>query len=457
MSASAQRYRYDDRRMREMALDSFCWALRSDRMIAITGAMSDQALGYYNWKEFSKKLAEQADKALEWVEQERKRRIGAYGIDLFDVHNPHFQAIKNEIDKTTKALKAKLPRDKMPMDNRVAFAVLRDLFRQIRLPPAPPGDEDAHVDAVTGPGRRTPEDDFAARVAALFMKREEGVDAGPAAIRPLLEGLGISRIATLNYDLELERALMLRPDERKRAGEPGSGGGTPPPAGFMHWVGKPGEGRPVTRDHTGRMSRMMGDGLLVESDWLNRARPDRLVEFAVGSSEVDRHILHLHGRADEPGSMVVDIRDYDRHYRRDDLYRNPFEHGLRVLLAGNPVLFVGLGMSEVEINDKLQYFVSNAPRRRMAPAFLIWGTLGEDPQRVDQWMHQMRIDYLVRLGVHVIFDRDLLDSKGDWLQPERGASTYIEHLSLPKFAELDAAYRREYAACDIEKGKRTAA
>src|SRR5580698_6045019 len=44
--------RYDDRRLREDALRAFARALHTDRMVAITGAMATQALGYPEWSEF---------------------------------------------------------------------------------------------------------------------------------------------------------------------------------------------------------------------------------------------------------------------------------------------------------------------------------------------------------------------------------------------------------------------
>lgn len=395
------RYLYDDHRLRERALVELARALRNDRLIALTGSMSDEALGYFSWKGFKVRLGQIATTV-----------AVSYAPCRSD---PVAEALLGAVEKHAELLRKG---EGAAMEPTVRFGVIRDCFAQLSLLPVvkqgleekwlpaetPEGEGDKEEEADPIVGDRSPIVDFNALVAGLFTKRRPGAPRA-AAIRPLLESLGVSRIATLNYDFELERALMLRRDEREKSPR------------FLDFVGGARSGRAIVRDRIGRLRRVMGDGLTVESDIVDRERPDRLLEFAIGSAEVDRHILHLHGRADSAASMVVTASDYDLRYRRDDLFRNPFEHGMRVLLAGNPVLFVGLGMTEKEINDFLRYFVSNTPYRRMAPAFLIWNTLDEEQNGewvkrsgapLEEFMESRRLDFLQRLGVHVIFDEDLV-------------------------------------------------
>lgn len=272
---------------------------------------------------------------------------------------------------------------------------------------------------------------FERRVAELFASRSlEARTSASSALRPLMESLGIKRFATLNYDLEIERALMLRADERRLLGAPNEDDEevagvveTPDaepvsPAGrenfrsVTRYIGPPESGRPIVRMSPNRLSRTMGHGMVVESDIVDRERPDRLFEFAVGSSETAAHVLHLHGRADVPGSLIANIRQYDRLYRLDDLYRDPFDHSLKVLFGGNPILFVGIGMTEEELNRTLQYYVSNAPVRRPAPMFLIWNTTRIAPGQKGRFMRDRRLDFRRRLGVHVIFEEDLRAPEG---------------------------------------------
>lgn len=433
------RYLYDDRKLRDRALTEFARVLRNDRMIALTGSMSDEALGYFPWKGFEQKLGEIAREIARETAQELNVRIGS---------DTEAGILLGKVEEHAAALKRKDCAGKM--EARVRFGIIRDCLDSLSSLPALKQHAAAAAAKrakliVEGQEKGLPEPPispmakFMERVAGLFQTRPTRNRPNASAIKPLLESLGIARIATLNYDLELERALMLRADERKIGEKSDIGPDYRPNRPVLDWVGDEQSGRPILCDRIGRLSRVMGDGLTVESDIMNRERADRLFEFAIGSAEVDRHILHLHGRADRPKSMVVTIRDYDLLYRRDDLFRNPFEHGMRVLFAGNPVLFVGLGMTEGELNEFLQYFVSNTPYKRMAPAFLVWNTLGlikpgegplppeteaEKAERI-RAKEEMRFNYLQKLGIHVIFDEDLLpanyasDARENWVEEAR--------------------------------------
>src|SRR5262249_15573800 len=92
--------------------------------------------------------------------------------------------------------------------------------------------------------------------------------------------------------------------------------------------------------------------------------------------------------------------------------------------------FIGIGLTEQELNDTLQYFVSNVPIRRPAPIFVIWNRPDEkipqdektDSERNErrrkengewkQYKKDRRLDFLIRLGVHLLFDADIdLDRK----------------------------------------------
>lgn len=435
----AKKYLYEPRKLRDLALQEFRRALRNDRMIAITGSMSNEALGYFNWKGLKVEIADIATDLIE--------AIGNENGDLDDVLR-YKEAITFEQIKETIRQYAQLLKSDTGTDARVAIRVIRDLFDKLRVIPK---------------SDRKPLDRFDDAVAELARFRHKSSAA--SALRPLIEGLGIRRFATLNYDFELERAFMLRRDERRdfRADESKWQQKDPPkdpPPDFRRYIGDATDFKPIRESASHRLTRMMGDGILVESDWVQRERPDRLLEFAVGSTEVDRHIMHLHGRADDPKSMVVDIHDYDELYRRNDLYRSAFEHGHRVLLGGNPTVFVGLGMSENEINDRLQDFVSNGPTLSMAPAFVIWNTLdwsfknGDEVKRevIEARMAEKRVDFLVRLGIHIIYDRDIIDETTDkWLVPAK--QTYPEITAPKDFKDILKEYHKAIESDDAEKNR----
>ena len=455
--------RFEDRYMREEALKAFVRALHTDRMVAITGVMSTQALGYPSWNDFVLAYAAIAKQLANEIIEARTEFSGAKDrVPTWKLLNDICAGADRLIEDVGAREPAKIA------DRRVSMWTLHELFRTIDR-------EMRHVRAglvIKTRYQASALEEFERRVAAMFLSRlRKEKQSAPAAIRPLIRSLGIKRVATLNYDLELERAFMLREDERllvkdaeqklsqklvarlKKKGAPTlseyfaakhtilskpvtwplgekAGGAIPSVEAF---IGSADSGKPITRRERGRLSRTMGDGVHVESDVVNRERSDRLFEFAIGSAEISRHILHLHGRADAPETMVANIRQYDRLYRLDDLYRDPFDHGLRMLIGGNPILFVGIGMTEQEINDQLQYFVSNTPIRRPAPIFVLWNrdrakerdeaskkinrdTRHGDPEiPVDEatldkewcrYKEARRLDFRIRLGVYLIFDDD---------------------------------------------------
>lgn len=101
--------------------------------------------------------------------------------------------------------------------------------------------------------------------------------------------------------------------------------------------------------------------------------------------------MHIHGRACNWRSMILTQTDYDRLYRRDDLNRVPFEYARRIMMGGNPIVFVGLGMTEEELNQELREFVSNAQYQRVAPLFLLWS---------DDSLNASQISYALHTEVH---------------------------------------------------------
>ncbi len=413
-----RRYMFDDAKLRNHALLELSRNLRTDRMIALTGSMATEALGYFSWKDFCKKIGDvaisvskEARVLLNNINQHDSRRMESFISNIIEQGKALQQEAENSQPKTTK---------KLPIDKRVQINVIRESLAELDLLVL----KTRHPSNAFDPGWAADDQNtllplarFNKAVADTALARRPTTST--AGIEPLIENLGVSRFATLNYDLELERALMLRRDESALLDTNFSE--DKPPHSVMKFVTRDDDddeesrqhhsspARPISLDRLKRLHRVLGDGDMIESDILDRERPDRLFEFAIGSPETTKHILHLHGRADLPDSMIVDMRDYDELYRLDDLYRNPFEHGLRVLLAGNPILFVGLGMSEAEINHQLQYFVSNSPHRRMAPAFLIWNTISfADDDDARAAIKARRIDFLQRLGIHVIFDQDVM-------------------------------------------------
>jgi tetratricopeptide (TPR) repeat protein len=370
MTSSLRRAYFVDSKLRERALTELVRAFETGRLIAFVGSMATESLGYGSWNDLIAKYLKDATET-------------AGGIS---VRHAHYEAARAALDTL-----AQLKSDSGLLERRAALSLAKEALATL--------DE---IEPIPDPSRVT----LLERAAAeKFGSRGKAARAGVAPIKLLAAELAIRRFATLNYDLELEAELMVEPGDLREVGDTAR---LSNPRDQLDHLIKHGI---IRRDPEVRyrLSRLMANGIAVESDVRDRERPDRMIEFAVGAAEVDQRIMHLHGRADEAGTMIVSLRDYDRLYRKDDIAKLPFEHGQRILFAGNPVLFVGVGMTEPEVNDTLRNFVSNNPHRRFAPTFLLWNTAAYDTndkkRMTEMWLK--RVDFLQRLGVLTIFDDDL--------------------------------------------------
>lgn len=431
-----RRIKDQDQALRDAGLKAFIDSLHSDRMVAITGSMTTENLGYPGWGALTKAIATIASKLANEIECKAEE---AYQPTFNELLNPISKLSKAIIDRTTALEKWKKKLAYIP-DPRVriwklfeAFAAIdRDL---VTLGLAPKVIRNLLKNRQSSAMSRFDENtvlcEFERRIAAIFWARsaKKGAAKRVSIVANLINTLGIRRIATLNYDFELERELMLLPDEQASLEAETT---------FPELFGPPGSGHQIELLEDGRLNRILPDGTKVISDVVDRERPDQLFEFAIGSARIQRHILHLHGRADLPKGMVAHIRQYDALYRRDDINREPFDHALLTLIEGNPILFLGLGMSEPEINEKLQYLVGNTPRREASPLFVLWNKVKKDEKTNGdyykpyggwiQYKRDMRCDFFERLGVYVIFDDDL--------DVDRSANARLINSESDKFERL---------------------
>lgn len=411
MSSYFKRYYLDDVKLAQRALLEFHRSLRSGRMIAFTGSATTKGNGYGTWDELVETYARIASTLVDKHEWR--------GIDEL-IKPSEFE----HADPIARIL-AYRKHEKHRFDVRVALGLMEEvvLSPDEGRPRALPAMTHDRSDPFEHDAIRQPIDVLSVEAARYFRKpcRLKELKAALAefeAIRPvassgepsldvvqaLLRSLGIRRFATLNYDLEIERQAML------------GGHCDDPFATLLELRAKVGGESFDWRLDSGRIRRVLANGQAVESDILNRERIDRMLEFGIGADDVDHHILHLHGRACEPSSMILSYRDYDRLYRSNDLYKLPFEFAQRIMIGGNPVLFVGLGMSENDVNKALEDFVSSSPYQRMAPTFLLWN---HNKARADMdekdWseVEMLRLDRFHRLGVLTIFDVDIVRPVND--------------------------------------------
>lgn len=410
-----KKYYLKDEKLAQRAKLEFYRALSTNRMVAFVGSMATEAFGYGDWDRLAASFAKEAIKAVSPASGDEKQ-------DQPDA----IPLNEDELVKDIKKFHERSNNRLWPV--QVGLSLVEELVAQLKdIQPALKSKWPLDYAQDLTQAMR-------ANFAARFREPQSDWGVGEGALedsdvlRRLWVDLGIRRFVTTNYDFEIER-LTMAPD-------------CPwPKSPFEHLVKMRGSaGENFSWDlGSGRIRRVFADGWAIESDLLNRERIDRMIEFAIGADDVDGHILHVHGRACDWRSMIVTHRDYDRLYRRNDLNRAPFEFAKRLMMGGNPILFVGLGMKEEDLNRDLREFISNNPYQRVAPTFLLWSSPG-DPEL----QAAMRVKFLSELGVLTIFDGDL----GEAPPSSLGTPSTPAHDRIP-LHQIDM--REAYAKVDAAK------
>ncbi len=187
----------------------------------------------------------------------------------------------------------------------------------------------------------------------------------------LLDRLHITRFLTTNYDDEIERLFKARD------------------------YSSPDLGTRQTDTH-----RDLFDPLGVRARELvfTPQRASELVDFAIQDPPTTPHVIHLHGKADNPDRLVVTESDYQDLYLRDDEQRPFVDRALRLTFAANPLLFVGLGMEEGDILRPLRQFMSE---RLKGDERLMVALLPMTSEAAEQGVQQAAL--LQRYGVYGIY------------------------------------------------------
>lgn len=349
------RHLFDGQRLRRRALEEFATAVRTGRLVAFVGSYATQDLGYWSWDDFLDKLAEEAARICEKQGSTLRKQHALKAIETVRASFGGSEAALTGLSVIEYALAYASDKDGALLDELKEFAVKQFILRDLER------------------SRRT-------------------------NIQRLLEDLAIDRIITLNYDLEFEWELMTNIEEKDKCGDAGHKRDEL----LDDILGSP----LVSRDDCGSLARLLPNGKSVMSDLFSRGRTDRLIEFAVGSPDYEAHVLHLHGRAlrRDASTLVISQRDYNNQYRRSGVAKLPFEHALRILFAGNPILFVGIGLKESEITGTLEQFVSDHPNRRQTPAFILWNGPAKNKER-----DALRFRWLHRYGALALFDDELAE------------------------------------------------
>lgn len=98
---------------------------------------------------------------------------------------------------------------------------------------------------------------------------------------------------------------------------------------------------------------------------------DLLATAAMPTSE-NYVVVHLHGSARVPESMVIFPGQYNSLYIDNHLEKAAFEDGREILFGGNAILYIAMGMTEEDLMRPLRYLRSRQPD---APIFALMPSL----------------------------------------------------------------------------------
>jgi hypothetical protein len=160
----------------------------------------------------------------------------------------------------------------------------------------------------------------------------------------LIRNWGVRRLATYNYDLELEAALEDLDF---------------PLNSLTQYSTPDGPRNHKTRSRIGVIGQTLDITISNAAD---------LIAFAVNYPTGAMQIIHLHGSAASPESLVLTDSDYNYRYTGPSEERAILEDAQELLFTGNAIIFIGLGMSEDDVMRPLRRLASS-PMRRNRPIF----------------------------------------------------------------------------------------
>lgn len=416
-----RRHLADGRTLKEVAHREFIRAMRTGRMTAFVGSYATVNLGYPNWEGL---LQGTLPVDQQWKEKylaaNTERAVVRMRQSFFKNASMQARLLSTGWNNFSKSVDSKL----------IDYELLSHLLTNR---PDPDG---LGLNKCKTPAEyRKWQKEIVEELFGLGAAKKAQIPPAENTVWQVCRNLGVRRIITLNYDMEFEYELMI--DEADRYRETG-------PSAWLNArksVFKRCQDQGIARRERamreeGMQSRFdyaidhtLPNSLRVVSDCFQRERSDKLFEFAIHSPDYAWHIMHLHGRISNPETLIISYDDYENQYRRDDVTKGPFEHALKLLFAGNPILFVGTGMSEEEVLGTLRQFVSDGRPSHIAQHFVVW-SLVDGELTPEKELFRLRL--YRQFGVYMLFDSEI---EGFYTAGEFATALPRSIDSLARFAE----------------------
>jgi tetratricopeptide (TPR) repeat protein len=167
-------------------------------------------------------------------------------------------------------------------------------------------------------------------------KTENDLTSKYRNIYPALLKLPIKRFVTLNYDVELERAILYKDSIR------------------------------ATPDGDERIKAITIDQIVADPDLKSFSQTKKysgdLARFLIARYELNEHtVFHCHGRIDDIDSCIITEDDYQKWYLREEGEDfTSFRQTLDLVLDSTPILFIGFGLKDPDLMRILREINANS-------------------------------------------------------------------------------------------------
>lgn len=340
-------FEYSEQYIRKRGLAALSYALSVRRLVCFAGSGLTAGYGLPTWDML-------LEHALKWT---------VHQCDPFSKDDSNFEAITQKVDAATLTdlvggLKTAGASPSLREAKGLLGSVAAKYLEQTKNGGSA-GDHEAvlqiceHVLAkippATGNGKENRVSAFRAFLAGKMQASSEDTHeiGNPSAISILLNDLNVTRFATLNYDVLIEKDLA------KWLGEADADGD------FVQLAKNSAASNAVTVADDPSARR-------VRSAYLTDANMAELVNFSLLPRGYDAEVFHLHGRADGPGGMVLNQRDYQRTWLKSGTSEDLFEAAVGSIFAANDVLFAGVGLNEPDVMRPLRKAMARSRERDLS-------------------------------------------------------------------------------------------
>ncbi len=224
-----------------------------------------------------------------------------------------------------------------------------------------------------------------------FEDVDEGIRCAPDCdiIKSLMD-LGLRRFVTLNYDVEIERRIAHEAKDTSKED-------------FGRLLSESEHGNSKVR----KTQHAPGVAPSISVEMCEETAAD-LINFSAHPKRAERSVFHLHGRADRPEGMILTEDDYKRLYVKDGISRRIFRDGQEILLSGNDVLFVGVGMEESDVLGALRLYMTRDPNSdtETRETYVLIESVADTEDSDTKYSRddvQKAIDLKIKYGVSTLF------------------------------------------------------